>query len=293
MLKIALWLLTREEGSWTAYQQMPYGDKPEKRIDNRIRATYINHATFLIQVDGLNILTDPVWSEKIGPVSWPAQNRTINPGIQFDSLPDIDIVLVSHNHYDHMDIPTLLKLRDKFNPVFLTPLGNKLTLNEEGIDNVIENDWWDETELKGMKISTVPARHFSMRGLTDRNTSLWAGFVLHTSKGHIYFSGDTGFGMHFEQIRKKFGPMKLSFIPIGPINPREFMAPMHLGPDDAVDAHIVLQSENSIAMHFGTFQQAEDDRDEAVKMLVKARSSKIKDSTQFLVLFNGRYFDFD
>jgi len=290
--KVAFWLLTREEGSWPAYQFVGYGEKPERRIDDRIRATYINHSTFLIQVDGLNILTDPVWSDKIGPVAWPAQSRTLNPGIQFDSLPDIDIVLISHNHYDHMDLPTLHKLKEKFNPVIITPLGNKQTLNEEGINNIIETDWWDTCSANGLNVTTVPARHFSMRGLQDRNTSLWAGFVLHSSQGNIYFAGDTGFGIHFEQIKKKFGPMKLSFIPIGPIHPRDFMAPMHLGPEDAVMAHNILESENSIAMHFGTFSQAEDSQYEAVDLLVKARSQNSNQSGKFLIPFNGKYFDF-
>lgn len=277
--------------TWPEFRNLSKGATPPERVGfGKMRITFVNHCTFLIQYDSINVLTDPVWSFRIGPLPWPAEYRTLPAGIDFDSLPPIDLVLVSHNHYDHMDIPTLRKLRDKFNPSIITTLGNKQTLADFGItEKVIETDWWDETFLYGKRFTIVPARHFSMRGLKDRNKSLWGAFVMNTELGPVFFAGDTGDGIHFKQIRETFGEMTVSILPIAPVNPREFMLPVHLSPEEAVQAHLTLESFLSIASHFGTFKQGFDSQVEPVWLLEEAKKKYHIQYGDFRALMNGTH----
>jgi L-ascorbate metabolism protein UlaG (beta-lactamase superfamily) len=205
--------------------------------------------------------------------------------LRFEDLPQIDYVLISHNHYDHLDISTLIMLKENHNPVFIVPLGCRDLLSENGIDKVIELDWWDE--YTPAKITLVPARHFSMRGLSDGNNTLWAGFVLQTVGGPVYFAGDTGFGKHFEMIYKKFGPMRFSMIPIGAFSPRWFMSSVHISPDEAVKAHKILHSKKSMGIHFGTISQADDGQYEPIYYLKEALNKENIPSDEFIVLPEG------
>jgi L-ascorbate metabolism protein UlaG (beta-lactamase superfamily) len=232
---------------------------------NEVVLTFINHVTFLVQTNGLNILTDPVFSKRASPFQFLGPQRVRPPGLALASLPKIDLVLISHNHYDHMDLETLRLLKERHSPVFLTPLRNAETLAKVGISNVIETDWWDQSQVTNeTQIVTVPAQHWSGRGLRDRNRALWAGFVISTPRLKIYFAGDTGYAQHLLKIRERLGIMDISLLPIGAYEPRWFMREQHMNPDDAVLAHRDLKSKLSIGMHFGTFQLTDEGIDDPV-----------------------------
>jgi len=235
--------------------------------ENEIVLTFINHVTFLIQTAGLNILTDPVFSKRTSPLQWIGPQRVRDPGIALKDLPAIDIVLVSHNHYDHLDFDSIKYLSQKFQPHFVTPLGNGDLLRKAGAQNVTETDWWDTTEIFHIRILTVPAHHWSSRTPYDRNLALWSGFIVQTMKNKIYFAGDTGYGKHFKEIREKIGTMDVSLLPIGAYEPRWFMREQHMNPDDAVLAHQDLETNLSIGTHFGAFQLTDEGIDEPVKDL--------------------------
>lgn len=210
------------------------------------------------------------------------------PGIRFEDLPPIDVVVVSHNHYDHLDLPTLKRLFSQHNPVIYVGLGNKRLLEKSGIKKVRELDWWQGVSLSDcLRLTCVPSQHFSGRGLFDRNKTLWAGFVFEGQGGLIYFAGDTGLGPHFQQIADRFGKMRLALLPIGAFLPRWFMFPTHLSPSDALEAHFILDAQTSIAMHFGTFQLGDDGRTEAIDLLTNIIAETNMEETQFLILDSG------
>jgi L-ascorbate metabolism protein UlaG (beta-lactamase superfamily) len=265
------WIWTRKSGQWNEIRNATYGTPPPAFIGKgHLRVTYINHATLLIQVDGLNILTDPMWSERASPFSWIGPKRYRPPGIRFEDLPTIHIVLISHNHYDHMDQNTVEWLSKRDNPHFIVGLGNGHLLQGMGIKNVSELDWWERLRVSDLvSIDAVPARHDSARSPLGRSRMLWCGFVIHGSGGPIYFAGDTGMGRQFDQIQNRFGPIRLAILPIGSYLPRWFMSSVHLSPDDAVEAHHRLQAQTSVAMHFGTFDMADDAQFEATETLLQ------------------------
>lgn len=280
------WMTKREPGAWPLWIKSEYGPKPPDFVGiGELRITFVNHSTVLIQMDSLNILTDPVWSFRISPVDFAGPTRKRNPGIRFEDLPKIHYVLVSHNHYDHMDIPTLKKLQRRDNPIFIVSLGNKPLMVENGMTNTFEMDWWDKMIIgKDTKLTFVPAQHFSMRGMCDRNTTLWGGFVIESEGGPIYFAGDTGFGIQFQQIYDKFGPMRFSMLPIGAFIPEEFVAPVHTSPAEALDAHLILKSQWSMGIHWGTFRQADDglkDPIDALKYALEKHGLTAKDFSLF------------
>jgi len=261
------WMLERERGFWRDWVDEAPGDAPPERVGGgRMRVTFINHSTVLLQADNVNILTDPIWSERCSPSAHVGPKRHRAPGIRFRDLPPIDVVLVSHNHYDHLDLPTLHALRRVHRPRIVTPLGNDAFLTRHGIRNVIALDWWQAWE----RVTLVPARHFCSRGLSDRDANLWGGFVISGPSGHAYFAGDTGFGGHFERIAEKFPSMRLAMLPIGAYLPRWFMEPMHMSPGDAVRAHAAIGAATSIPMHYGTFNLGDDGELEPVENLRRA-----------------------
>jgi L-ascorbate metabolism protein UlaG (beta-lactamase superfamily) len=260
------WMLNRQKGPWPEVVQNVPVPKPIDRVDDdSIRVTVIGHATVLVQVAGLNILTDPVWSRRIGPTSWLGVKRIRAPSIAFDDLPRIDVVLLSHNHYDHLDRPTLAALKRRDDPLVLTGLRVGKTVPS---NRVVELEWWESHTLSDrLRATYVPAEHFSGRGAFDRNASLWGGFVVETPLGAIYFAGDTGDGEQFADIHARFGAMRVSLIPIAAYAPRWFMSPVHIDPAQAVAASLTLQSKVSVAIHFGTFRLADDGYDEPVELL--------------------------
>jgi L-ascorbate metabolism protein UlaG (beta-lactamase superfamily) len=270
------WMANRDQGPWEGDPDAEPGPPPPARVGaSELRVTFINHATVLIQVDGLNILTDPIWSERGSPVTWAGPERVRPPGIRFEDLPPIDVVLVSHNHYDHLDVPTLRRLSKDHSPKILSGLGNAKLMRNKEIENAYDLDWWQRIRVNdSVRITFVPAQHFSSRGMFDHHKTLWGGFVVEGSRHRVYFAGDTGFGKHFEQIRKRFGPITLALLPIGAYKPRWFMSPVHLSPQQAVQAHKILGARQSMAIHFGTFPLGDDGEQEPVVELKEALKDK-------------------
>lgn len=285
------WLSGYDRGSWYRIDEKESSDSPlpKKQVSaGEFHITFVNHATFLLQLDGINILTDPVWSYRASPYQWIGPKRMREPGITFEELPPIDLVLISHNHYDHLDIETVEQLHNRFQPRFVVPLGVEKLLEDHGITQTVHLDWWNRHELpENLSVTAVPARHFSGRGLFDRNKTLWCGYVLHSSHGNIYFAGDTGYGDFFNEINTRLGPMHTSLLPIGAYKPRWFMEQIHMSPEEAVQAHKDVQSKRSFAMHFGTFPMADDGMYEPVEDLRKARSRHQIHQDQFGVLREG------
>ena len=195
------WQATKERGPWREWIADPPGPPPPKRVEGgKLRVTFINHATTLIQMDGVNILTDPIWSDRCSPVSWAGPKRHRPPGIRFEDLPPIDAVLISHNHYDHLDVPTLRRL----GPVrIFSHLGNAALMAKHGIKSARDLDWWQSADVAdGVRVKSVPAQHFSARALSDRNVNLWGGFVISAPSGNVYFAGDTGWGNTSRKSRR-------------------------------------------------------------------------------------------
>jgi L-ascorbate metabolism protein UlaG (beta-lactamase superfamily) len=272
MAELVKWMRNRERGQWQEIYDASPGPRPPVHVaGDSIRVTFVNHSTFLIQCDGLNILTDPVWSGRASPVNWAGPRRMRPPGIRFEDLPGIDIILLSHNHYDHLDIKTLKKLHEQFRPAVYCPLGVGKYLRNNGIDMVTEMDWWDERPIaEDLQLICTPAQHFSGRGMFDRDRTLWAGFAIKSSAGTVYFAGDSGYGDFFREIGRRAGPVILSLLPIGAYKPQWFMAPIHTSPEDAVRIHLEMGSQMSVGTHFGTFPLADDGMDDAVKDLEAA-----------------------
>jgi len=248
-----------------------------------LQVTLVNHSTLLLQQNGSHILTDPIWSERASPLPWIGPRRRRMPGVRWEDLPRIDGVLLSHNHYDHLDLPTLRRLAHRDKSHFVVPLGVGRLLRSQNIGPVHELDWGESLPLAGAAVHAVPALHFSARGILDRNRTLWCGYIIELANRIVYFAGDTAFGGHFAQIRERFGPPDLALLPIGAYEPRWFMGPVHMGPEDAVRAHGILGAKTSIAIHHGTFQLADEGLDAPAKRL---RECDPGDS--FLLLHNGQ-----
>jgi L-ascorbate metabolism protein UlaG (beta-lactamase superfamily) len=261
--------------------------KPPRRVEgSELRATLVNHSTVLLQQRGSNILTDPIWSERASPFSWAGPRRRRKPGVSWQDLPSIDAVLISHNHYDHLDLQALRRLAARGESTFIVPARGARLLHSKNIGPVHELDWGESFSVSGFTIHCVPALHFSSRGIYDRNMTLWCGYVIESQERLVYFAGDTAFGPHFAQIREKFGSPRLALLPIGAYEPRWFMSPIHMGPDEAVRAHEILAAKTSIAIHHGTFQLADEGLDTPKKLL-----SDCAPADSFLILNNGQFAD--
>jgi L-ascorbate metabolism protein UlaG (beta-lactamase superfamily) len=265
----------RERQRWPDWAPSPYADTPPPRVDgDKMRLSYVGHASWLIQASGLNILIDPVWSDRASPFTFAGPKRHNAPGIAFDALPQIDIALVSHGHYDHLDVATLSQLAAKFSPRVITPLGNDAAMRAaDGAIRTEAFDWHDRVELgNGSAVTLVPTRHWSARGLFDRNKSLWASFVLETPAGTIYIVCDSGYGdgKHFRSVRDRYGAPRLAILPIGAYEPRWFMRDYHMNPSDAVKALADCGAQRALANHHGTFQLTHEAIDAPVIALGQA-----------------------
>lgn len=265
LLDVLIWRITGDHAQW------PTEVIPAKNLavpvatDDQVVVTFVNHASSLIQTGRINILTDPQYNDRASPFSWVGPSRVHEPGVPYEKLPKIDVVIISHDHYDHMDEKTLKMLHKDHNPLFLVGLGNEHHMKSFGIENNVKTlDWWQTFDIEGSKITFVPAQHFSGRWIFDRNSTLWGGYVVQVDSANLFFAGDTGYGQHFKQIREKFGKIDLSMIPIGAYQPRWFMKSMHVNPEDAVKAHIDLESRKSFGIHFKTFQLADEPYEQPV-----------------------------
>ena len=249
------------------YKIITSNSESEKLKENKtnLSVTWIGHATVLIQIDGINILTDPIWSERCSPVSFAGPKRYTKPGIEFESLPKIDIVMISHNHYDHMDLDTLVELEKKFKPVFFVGLKNKSLLKNLGISKIEELDWWESRKVKDIDIHFTPTQHFSGRGLFDKNSTLWGSYILKGSKNTIYFAGDTGYFEGFKEIANRFPSIDIAILPIGAYEPRWFMKEIHMNPEESFQAFLDLKAKYFLPMHYLTFVLTDEALDEPLK----------------------------
>jgi L-ascorbate metabolism protein UlaG (beta-lactamase superfamily) len=249
--------------------------------------TFIGHATFLIQTPDGNLLTDPMYSQRAGPLNLLGPRRVRQPAVGFNDLPPISTVLLSHNHYDHCDLRTLRRLARRFDPIVVTALGNARLVRSAGIRRVQELDWWQPAANSEVPITATPARHFSARAPWDRNRALWCGFVLQAGERRIYFAGDTAYAPFFCDIPQRLGRLDLALLPIGAYEPRWFMKAVHMNPDEAVQAVLDLDTPEAIGMHFGTFQLTTEGIDDPVQALEKARYEKRMSPSRFHVLEFG------
>jgi L-ascorbate metabolism protein UlaG (beta-lactamase superfamily) len=283
----------RQRQQWPEWAPSPYADTPPPRVEgNQVRLSFVGHASWLIQTSGLNILIDPVWSMRASPVNWAGPKRHNDPGIAFDALPKIDIALVSHGHYDHLDVATLSRLAATFSPRVITPLGNDLTMRSADAAIKAEGfDWHDRIELGGgVAVTLVPTRHWSARGLFDRNKALWASFVLETPAGKIYIVCDSGYGSgrHFRRVAEAHGPLRLAILPIGAYEPRWFMQDQHMNPSDAVKALADCGAAQALAHHHGTFQLTDEAIDAPAMALGTALDEAKISRERFVALKPGQ-----
>ncbi|MEH7226362.1 MBL fold metallo-hydrolase [Bacillus sp. JJ1566] len=258
---------------------------PNKRIEelrenrSQISYTWIGHSTFLLQLNGLNILTDPVWAKRMG-----FEKRLTEPGIQLKELPEIDVVVISHGHYDHLDFPTLKKLPG--NPLYFVPIGLKSLFMKKSYQNVIEMKWWEKTEYEGVQIQFVPAQHWTRRTINDMNTSHWGGWIFQTPNQTFYFVGDTGYFPGFKEIAERY-TIDTVFMPIGAYEPEWFMADSHISPEDSVKAFLELKAKQFVPMHYGAYRLADDTGPEALERLLQEWEKRQLPKEQLKILLIG------
>jgi N-acyl-phosphatidylethanolamine-hydrolysing phospholipase D len=256
-------------------------------------ATWIGHATLLVQMGGRSFLTDPIWSRTASPVSWLGPRRYVDPGLELDALPPIDFVVISHSHYDHLDLPTLVRLaRSNHTTRFLVPLGNAALLRDAGIERVEEFDWGQSTRVGDVEVTCVPSQHWSQRGLLDARRTLWCAWVVLAPERRFYFMGDSGWFPGFADVGRVFGPFDLAAVPIGAYEPAAMMRPHHLDPEHAVLAGISLRAQRLVAIHFGTFDLSDEPLDEPPRRFRSAASLAGYSDSDTWVLRIGETRDF-
>lgn len=290
LTQVFTWLRTRQPSRWPGWEDNPVFPPPPARLSTQLRdwrATFINHATVLLQIGPYNLITDPVWSERVSPFQSLGPRRVRAAGVALKDLPRIDVVLLSHNHYDHLDLATLKFLERRDHPHIVTGLGNAPLLHANGMLHVTELDWWGSVVHKDLTIHFTPAQHFSGRGIRDRDMTLWGGLWVDTPAGGCFFAGDTGYGPHFADIRERLGAPRLALLPIGAYEPYWFMGPVHMNPDDAVRAHLDLEAQASLSIHFNTFQLTDESIGQPVIDLGEALAKRGVDPSGFHVLKEG------
>jgi L-ascorbate metabolism protein UlaG (beta-lactamase superfamily) len=270
------WRGTRAK--WPDWAPSPYTDHPPMRVEGTAwRISYVGHASWLVQAAGVNLLLDPIWSQRASPFRGIGPKRVNDPGVAFADLPPIDVVLVSHAHYDHLDLATLSRLVAAHRPRVITPLGNDTIIRNHDRSIVAEACDWDQRVTIGAEVAVtpVPTRHWSARNLSDRNMSLWASFVIEAPGGRIYFVADSGYGdgAHFRHARDRYGPFNLTILPIGAYEPRWFMRDQHMNPAEAVQAFLDCGAETALASHYGTFQLTDEAIEAPVLALADALSA--------------------
>jgi L-ascorbate metabolism protein UlaG (beta-lactamase superfamily) len=262
---------------------------------NHFSVTWIGHATALVQIGHSNVLTDPHFSERASPVQWAGPKRWQPPAVRIEELPRIDMVLISHNHYDHLDEASVRQLNAQPGgpPLFVVPLGIERWLAAVGVTNARALDWWDTVRVKDLTVHLTPVQHWSRRTYVDTNTTLWGGFIVEgESRGkprRVFFSGDTGYSReHFAEIGRRFGGVDLALLPIGAYEPRWFMGAQHVNPEEAVQIHRDIGSRLSVGIHWGTFQLTDEPIDQAATDLGAAREKLGVGSREFITLRHGQ-----
>jgi L-ascorbate metabolism protein UlaG (beta-lactamase superfamily) len=263
---------------------------PPSRVEGaEMRVTWIGHATVLVQTGGLNILTDPIWSKRASPFSFVGPSRARKPGVRFEDLPRIDLVLISHNHYDHMDLPTLKRLWERDRPTIVTSLGNDTLLKKQGI-GAVARDWGGRVALPdGGEVIVARNHHWGSRWGTDRNRALWSAFALRLPGGNIFYAGDTGWGDgSWVAEARRYGPYRLAIIPIGAYEPRDFMKSNHINPEEAVRIFKTLNPRMALGMHWGTFQLTFEPINDPPAKLAEARKAAGVPAKRFIATEVGR-----
>jgi len=291
------WQFGGGKAKWPVEWPSPHPPaRPEPRLaPEALRVTMVGHASLLIQAGGLNFLTDPVWSQRVSPFSFAGPRRVNAPGIAFDDLPPIDYVLLTHNHYDHMDAATLARLKTARDPHVITPLGNDAIVGKAapGI-RISTHDWHERIDVgDGVAVHVEPAHHWSARGAGDRRMALWSAFTIETPAGHVYFGGDTGFheGRNYELAREKHDGFRLAVLPIGAYEPRWFMEPHHQNPEEAVAAFRLLGAEHAAGIHWGTFRLTDEAVDEPRERLHAALDAEAIPRHRFRAMQPGEVWD--
>lgn len=258
-------------------------------------ATWVGHSTVLLQIGGLNVLTDPIWSNRASPVQWVGPRRQQPPGIALAALPPIDIVLVSHNHYDHLDARTVRALA-RLQPTarWCVPQGLAATVRRWGVRVTTELDWWGEADVAGARVACTPAQHFSARSLTDRMRTLWCGWSLRAGTRSVFYAGDTAYHPEFGAIAQRYGPFDLCLLPIGAYEPRWFMRTVHMNPDDVVRAYLDLARAHpdvappiALGIHWGTFKLTDEPMDDPPRRTLAAWRDAGLDETDLWLLATG------
>lgn len=286
---ILRWRRTSRPAKWPAHVEVHAQPLPSRPQDDAFAVTWIGHATFLIQTRHGTFLTDPQFSRRCGPFGVFGPKRVHEPGVALEALPPIDVVLLSHNHYDHCDLASLRTLSARGDSLAVTPLENGSLLRRAGFRRIQELDWWETHTLSPeLSVTVVPSRHWSNRLSTPRNTHLWGGFVVTCGGRRFWFAGDTGYdeGL-FRTIRDRCGAPSVAFVPIGAYEPRWFMAPMHCNPAEAVEIHRAVGAETSLAMHWGAWQLTDEAREAPVEALEVARRAAGISPSAFRVLQPG------
>jgi L-ascorbate metabolism protein UlaG (beta-lactamase superfamily) len=260
---------------------------PDARVDS-LRVTMIGHATVLIQIAGLNLLTDPVWSDRASPVGFAGPKRVTVPGVRIEDLPPIDAILLSHSHYDHLDVATLKALHKRHDPLIVTPLGNDTIVRRHiRAARIVTGDWGDGFDIApGALAHIVPATHWSSRGLRDRRMALWCGFMVRAGGKLVYFAGDTGYGTGniFRAMRAQFGSPDLALIPIGAYDPRWFMAAQHTDPEEAIQIMRDLGARAAVGIHWATFKLTDEPREEPAQRLAAGLAAHGIEPRSFVAL---------
>jgi L-ascorbate metabolism protein UlaG (beta-lactamase superfamily) len=288
------WTLRTKTKNWPDHFQTPPAELPKDPVLHGIRVLWVGHAAAVIQTPTLNIITDPVLFDSIGPTLSPIRTVT-NPGVTVGGLPRIDVILISHNHYDHLDLKSIHAIVNRQGgsaPTVLVGLGVGKLLKQQGISSVSELDWHQSVTVKDTKFVFLEAIHTSRRGVWDTDKTLWGSFLIDSPEGRIYFAGDTAYGKHFKHLYEKYGAPKLSLLPIGAYEPRWFMYRMHMNPDEAVLAHIDLHSEHSIAIHFGLIDNAAESYTAPVNDLAVARKVHGIAEANFVAPHIGQIFEY-
>lgn len=285
--EILKWQMNSKRARWPRWiENRPQTPPPLRNEGDGVSATWIGHSTVLVQVAGLNILTDPFLSLRASPTQLAGPRRVRAPGLLPEAMPPIDILLISHNHYDHLDLPALAALSRHHTPHVITPRGNaRLIAKASQRFRIDELDWYEHFDAGGARITVTPAFHWSKRTPFNTNQALWGAFVIETEAGIIYFAGDTGFGggVSFSDVRRRFGAPRLSLLPIGAYEPRWFMSPQHMNPEEAVAAHERLETGSSLAIHHGTIQLTDEAIDAPARALVEALDNRRIDRARFLL----------